>query len=99
MTQADRVLLDTIGERFRTHPGRIAKQALHHVTDVLGHTDWVTGPGDDTALIRHAQGDVLAAGEAIYPRFVAEDQQTARLQEQFFTAIVGDADELHDAWR
>jgi hypothetical protein len=73
VTQADRVLLDTIGERFRTNPGRIAKQALHHVTDVLGRTDWVTGPGDDTALIHHAQGDVLAAGEAIYPPFVAAD--------------------------
>jgi hypothetical protein len=33
----------------------------------------VTGPGDDTALIRHAQGDVLVAGEAIYPPFVAAD--------------------------
>jgi selenophosphate synthetase-related protein len=73
VTQADRVLLDTIGERFRNHPGRIAKQALHHVTDILGRTDWVTGPGDDTALIHHAQGDVLAAGEAIYPPFVAAD--------------------------
>ena len=73
MTQADRVLLDTIAERFRTHPGRLSKQALHHVTDVLGDTDWVTGPGDDTALLRHAHGDVLAAGEAIYPAFVAAD--------------------------
>jgi hypothetical protein len=73
VTQADRELLDRIGERFRTNPGRIAKQALHHVTDVLGRTDWVTGPGDDTAVIHHAQGDVLAAGEAIYPPFVAAD--------------------------
>ena len=63
-----------IGDQLVTlETGRIAKQALHHVTDVLGRTDWVTGPGDDTALIRHAQGDVLAAGEAIYPPFVAED--------------------------
>jgi selenophosphate synthetase-related protein len=73
VTQADRELLDTLVERFRTNPGRLAKQALHHVTDVLGRTDWVTGPGDDTALIHHAHGDVLAAGEAIYPPFVAAD--------------------------
>ena len=73
MTQADRVLLDTIAARFQSNLGRLAKQALHHVTDVLGATDWVTGPGDDAALIYGPHGDVLAAGEAIHPRFVAAD--------------------------
>lgn len=73
MTQADRALLDLIAQRFRDNPGRIAKQALHHVTDILGTTDWVTGPGDDTALIHTDSGDMLAAGEAMYPRFVAAD--------------------------
>lgn len=73
MTQADRALLDLIAQRFRDNPGRIAKQALHHVTDVLGTTDWVTGPGDDTALIHTDSGDMLAAGEAMYPPFVAAD--------------------------
>lgn len=73
MTHADDEVLDTIAERFRQNPGRIAKQPLHHVTDVLGATDWITGPGDDAALVSGSGGDLLAAGEAIFPPFVEAD--------------------------
>lgn len=73
VTQPDNEVLDEIVERFRGNRGRIAKQALRHVTDVLGATDWVTGPGDDAALITRDGDDLLAAGEALYPPFVAGD--------------------------
>lgn len=73
MTQTSEDLLATVAERFLGNRGRRAKQALHHVVDALGPTDWVTGPGDDTALIHRAAGDLLAAGEAIFPAFVASD--------------------------
>lgn len=73
MAQTSEDLLAVIAERFLGNRGRSAKQALHHVADAFGPTDWVTGPGDDTALIHSAAGDLLAAGEAIFPAFVASD--------------------------
>ncbi|HSJ44459.1 MAG TPA: AIR synthase related protein [Euzebyales bacterium] len=73
MNQRPDAPIAVIAGRFMANRGRIAKQALHHVADALGPTDWVTGPGDDTALIHSGAGDVLAAGEAIFPPFVARD--------------------------
>ena len=66
-------LLDTIAEDFRNHRGRLSKQALRHVTDAFGATDWITGPGDDTAVVAATHGTLLAAGEAMYPPFIATD--------------------------
>lgn len=71
--------LPQIVRAFRAHQGLAAKAALGLVTDVLGVSDGVSGPGDDTAAVplpgtpdgrrRH----VLAAGEAMWPPFVARD--------------------------
>ncbi|MGI8573970.1 MAG: AIR synthase related protein [Egibacteraceae bacterium] len=68
-----RAVLDTVVQRFAANPGRAAKGALHHVTEALGPTDWVTGPGDDAAVLPRARGKLLAAGEALYPPFVSRD--------------------------
>lgn len=65
--------LAEVVRRFREHPGRLAKASLHLVTDVLGATDWVQGPGDDAAVIPHGDGFLLAAGEAMWPPFVEAD--------------------------
>lgn len=65
--------LDEVVRRFRDHPGRLAKASLKLVTDVLGPTDWVQGPGDDAATIARDGGYLLAAGEAIWPPFVEAD--------------------------
>jgi uncharacterized protein len=73
VADADDSVLEEIEERFRSNPGRRSKQALRHVTDVLGGSDWITGPGDDAALVSACGGTVLAAGEAIHPAFVAAD--------------------------
>ena len=50
-----------------------AKSHLRLVTDVLGPTDWMGGPGDDAAALPLDSGFVLVAGEAIYPPFVEAD--------------------------
>ncbi|MGH3398558.1 MAG: AIR synthase related protein, partial [Streptosporangiaceae bacterium] len=59
------------------HPGLRAKAGLGLVTDVLGPTDWITGPGDDAAAIRQPATNretfLLAAGEAMFPPFVRAD--------------------------
>ncbi|HLI55924.1 MAG TPA: AIR synthase related protein [Actinomycetota bacterium] len=66
--------LATIARRFGEHPGLKAKAALHVVTEALGPTDWVAGPGDDAAALPSPDGTfLLVAGEAISPPFVAAD--------------------------
>jgi uncharacterized protein len=58
---------------FRNHPGLRAKASLALVTDVLGPTDWVHGPGDDAAVIAVDNGFLLAGGEALWPPFIEAD--------------------------
>lgn len=43
------------------------------VTDALGPTDWLAGPGDDAAVVESRGRLLLAAGEAIWPPFVEAD--------------------------
>src|ERR1700730_5628826 len=65
--------VESIRSRFLSHPGLAAKAALRLVPGVFGPTDWVGGPGDDTAAIPSDGGFLLAAGEAMFPPFVAAD--------------------------
>ena len=65
--------LDEIVRSFREHPGLRAKAALRLVSEVLGPSDWLSGPGDDAALIATGDVSLLVAGEAIWPPFVAAD--------------------------
>src|SRR4029077_17969830 len=65
--------LESIAARFASHHGLVAKAALRMIPGILGPTDWVRGPGDDTAAIASAGGFLLAAGEGMFPPFVAAD--------------------------
>jgi selenophosphate synthetase-related protein len=65
--------LESIAARFASHPGLRAKAALRIIPGILGPTDWVGGPGDDTAALASDGGFLLAAGEAMFPPFVAAD--------------------------
>src|SRR2546426_11547159 len=65
--------VESIRSRFLSHPGLAAKAALRMVPGILGPTDWVGGPGDDTAAIASDGGFLLAAGEGMFPPFVAAD--------------------------
>ena len=64
-------VLDDITALVLQHPGLRAKGGLGLVTDVLGPTDWITGPGDDAAAIRQPATDqetfLLAAGRGNLP--------------------------------
>jgi selenophosphate synthetase-related protein len=75
---ADRSLpgaaLDELAAHLRSHPALRAKGEIKLVSDVLGSTGWVHGPGDDGAVVpQDAAGEVVVCGEALLPRFVAAD--------------------------
>jgi uncharacterized protein len=65
--------LDDLVAAVLAHPGLHNKSAIGLVTDVLGKTDWVSGPGDDAAAVDALGGKVVACGEALFPPFVAAD--------------------------
>jgi uncharacterized protein len=58
----------------RSHPGLRGKAAIGLVREVLGPTDWLTGPGDDAAVVADCGGrTILAGGEALWPPLVVAD--------------------------
>lgn len=59
------------------HPGLLSKTEIGLVGEVLGDTDWRTGPGDDGAVVATSTGSVVACGEAMWPPFVARDPRGA----------------------
>ncbi len=67
-------VLNDVARRFRESAALRAKASIAMVSEVLGSTDWVSGPGDDAAALPlPGFGFVLAAGEAISPPFVRAD--------------------------
>jgi uncharacterized protein len=62
-----------LAHRVATHPGTRGKAAIGLVSEVLGGADWLSGPGDDGAVVATATGRVVACGEALWPPFVARD--------------------------
>jgi selenophosphate synthetase-related protein len=75
------VELDGLAAYLRSHPALRAKSEIKLVSEVLGGSSWVHGPGDDGAVVpirrQHASGgtadQVIACGEALLPEFVAAD--------------------------
>lgn len=72
-----RTTLDRIAAEFHQHPGVQQKAGLSLVSEILGRSDWVQGYGDDAAAVPTAEGYLLAAGEALWPPFVAQDPRGA----------------------
>lgn len=72
MTDPAATLADVV-RAFCANPGLRAKAELGLVTEVLGPTDWLGGPGDDTAAVPVGSAHVLAGGEAMWPPFVERD--------------------------
>lgn len=70
---ADHLDLQALVQRARTNPGTAAKTPIGLVGQVLGESDWLTGPGDDGAVIADGEADAVVGGEAILPAFVAHD--------------------------
>jgi selenophosphate synthetase-related protein len=66
--------LDEVERRFRENAALRAKASIGVVSEVLGPTDWLLGPGDDAAVVpSEGDGFLLAAGEAMFPPFVEAD--------------------------
>ncbi|MGH3769295.1 MAG: AIR synthase related protein [Pseudonocardiaceae bacterium] len=74
---------------LRAHPGLRGKAAIGLVSDVLGPTDWICGPGDDGAAVDALGGQVVACGEALWPPFVAADPYGAG-----FAAVLTNVNDL-----
>ena len=65
--------LSEVVERFRTSAALRSKASIGLVAEVFGATDWVHGPGDDTAVVEIGEEHILVAGEAIWPPLVTSD--------------------------
>lgn len=65
--------LDEVVAAFRGSAALRGKASIGLVSEVLGASDWVSGPGDDTAVVRYGAENFLVAGEAIWPPFVEAD--------------------------
>lgn len=66
-------LLTDVVKGFRMLPQLRAKSSLQLVAEIFGTTDWLHGPGDDTAVIEHGNDHILLGGEAIWPPLVETD--------------------------
>ncbi|TWP38035.1 AIR synthase related protein [Leekyejoonella antrihumi] len=75
--------LATLAGALRRNPALTAKQEIALVGDVFGGGDWITGPGDDGAVVTMdpdpAGADVVACGEALLPAFITADPYGAGL--------------------
>lgn len=71
--------IERVVEGFARHPGLAQKTPIGMVTEVLGATDWLTGPGDDGAAVTVGDVTVVVGGEAIFPPFVEKDPRAAGL--------------------
>ena len=48
--------LQAIATAVRVHPGLTSKSAIGLVSEVLGPSDWLVGPGDDGAVVPRESG-------------------------------------------
>jgi uncharacterized protein len=65
--------LDALLAAVATSPAIAAKRAIGLVSQVLGPSSWLTGPGDDGAALTVGEQTVIACGEALWPPFVRAD--------------------------
>ncbi|HYN98629.1 MAG TPA: AIR synthase related protein [Actinomycetota bacterium] len=65
--------LDEVVAAFRSSAALKGKASIGLVSEVFGATDWISGPGDDTAVVTSGAQNILVAGEAIWPPFVEAD--------------------------
>lgn len=65
--------LRSLVEAVRAHPGVAAKSEIGLVSQVFAGTDWLTGPGDDGAVVPDQGRSLVVGGEAILPSFVSSD--------------------------
>ena len=82
-------LLDRVAEAYRSHAGIAQKSPIGLATEIFGATDWLTGPGDDGALVPTQGGHVVVGGEAMFPPFVDADPRATG-----FAAVLANVNDL-----
>lgn len=82
-------LLQRVVDGFTGHPGLAQKTPIGMVTEVLGTTDWLTGPGDDGAAVAVGDATVVVGGEAMFPPFLEKDPRGAG-----FAAVLANVNDL-----
>jgi uncharacterized protein len=65
--------LDEVVAAVRANPSVAAKRAIGLVSEVLGASGWLDGPGDDGAAVDADGRTVIVCGEALWPPFVRAD--------------------------
>ena len=70
---AEATLLQEVVDQARRHPGLLGKAPIGLVAEAFGPTDWLSGPGDDGAVIPDGARSLVVGGEAMLPRFVEAD--------------------------
>lgn len=83
------VELEELVESVLTNPSLRAKAEIALVGEVLGGTDWRSGPGDDGAVLSVGTSTVVACGEALWPPFVRADPYGAG-----FAAVLTNVNDL-----
>lgn len=81
--------LQRIVDGFASHYGLAQKAPISMVTDVLGTTDWLTGPGDDGAAVTVGDATLVVGGEAMFPPFIEKDPRAAG-----FAAVLANVNDL-----
>jgi selenophosphate synthetase-related protein len=70
---AEATLLQEVVDQARRHPGLLGKAPIGLIAEAFGPSDWLSGPGDDGAVIPDGKGALVVGGEAMLPRFVEAD--------------------------
>ena len=65
--------LDSCAGAVLASPGLRGKAAIALVSEIMGPSSWLSGPGDDGAAVAVGDASVVACGEAIWPPFVQAD--------------------------
>lgn len=60
--------LSALVEAVRAHPGVAAKADIGVVADVFGNADWLSGPGDDGAVVQDEERSLVVGGRPFFPR-------------------------------
>ena len=76
-SRTPREQLDEVISAVAQNPSIAAKREIGLVSEVLGSSGWVTGPGDDGAALDLNGVTAIICGEALWPPFVKADPRGA----------------------
>lgn len=82
-------LLDRVIRAYGSSSGVAQKASIQLVSTHLGSSDWVSGPGDDGAVVTVDGHHLVVGGEAMFPPFVEADPRGAG-----FGAVLANVNDL-----